>query len=249
VLHAEYGLPIRLLELGSSAGLNLLPDRYAYLVGPHVLVYPTSPVRFEQPWVGRPPAAYDVRPTIVERRGCDPAPLDVTSAHDRLVLSGFVWGDQVDRFQRLGAALDLAQQTGVRVDAAPASAWVEQHLAQQREGELTVVWHSVIWQYLSGPERVAVCAAVEAAGSRADDAAPLAAVGFEPRSAAGGPRRWKHTIRLRCWPGDARERILGVGGGHGPPVVWGDESAAAPAGTCGEDGGPGRGGSGSGRRG
>src|SRR5579862_823121 len=66
--------PIRLLEVGASAGLNLLADRYAYATGGHVLGDPASPLRFTDPWV--PPPAADLAGAaealrIVARAGCD----------------------------------------------------------------------------------------------------------------------------------------------------------------------------------
>ena len=61
-----------------------------------------SPVQFVDPIEG------DVRPapfTVVERRGCDLHPVDATSEAGRLLLTSFVWPFDVDRHQRLAAAL------------------------------------------------------------------------------------------------------------------------------------------------
>ena len=58
-------------------GLNLLADRFAYVVGGELLGDPASPVRFQQPWQGAPvpdTAACARRLRVIERRGCDPAP-------------------------------------------------------------------------------------------------------------------------------------------------------------------------------
>ena len=57
-LTAVHGRPLRLLEIGASAGLNLICDRYRYDVGELTLGDPGSPVRFEQPW--RPAPAIDL---------------------------------------------------------------------------------------------------------------------------------------------------------------------------------------------
>jgi len=86
--------PIRLLELGASAGLNLLADRYAYQVSGHVLGDPASPLRFVDPWTPPPPidlnaAAAGLR--ITARAGCDPAPLDPTNKDDRVTLLSYIW--------------------------------------------------------------------------------------------------------------------------------------------------------------
>ena len=75
--------PIRLLEVGASAGLNLLVDRYSYAVDGRELGDPDSPLRFVDPWM--PPPPIDLQATasalrIVARAGCDLSPLDPTRA-------------------------------------------------------------------------------------------------------------------------------------------------------------------------
>ena len=110
------GLPVRLLEVGASAGLLLQVDRYAYEVGDRVLGDPTSPLRLVQPWQGAAPRDADLR--LASRAGCDPAPLDPTSTADRLTLTSCVWPDQVDRLERLRAALEVAARDPVRGGAA-----------------------------------------------------------------------------------------------------------------------------------
>ena len=52
---AGSGLPLRLLELGSSAGLNQLWDRYRYALGEHAWGDPASPVLIRAAWEGAPP--------------------------------------------------------------------------------------------------------------------------------------------------------------------------------------------------
>ena len=50
---ARLGRPLRLLEVGSSAGLNLRWDHYRYEAGDRAFGDPDSPVRFDRPWTGR----------------------------------------------------------------------------------------------------------------------------------------------------------------------------------------------------
>ena len=206
-------LPIRLLELGASGGLNLLVDRYAHEVADGVVLGdPASPVRLERPWQGKHPAY--VTPQVVERRGCDPRPLDPTSTADRLTLTSYVWADQVHRFERLRAALQVAAQDPPVVERSGAAAFLERELADPRQGVVTVVWHSVVRQYVAPAEREAMDALLERAGRRATRDAPLAHVDLEPEK--GEPR---FLLSLRGWPG-GRRRVLAECQGHGPPVVW-----------------------------
>ena len=207
-------LPIRLLEVGASGGLNLLADRYAHEVADGVVLGdPTSGVRLEMPWQGRHPR--HVTPEIVERRGCDPGPLDPTSTQDRLTLTSYVWADQVHRFERLRAALQVAAQDPPAVERSGAADFLRRELAQPRAGVTTVVWHSVVRQYVAPAERAEMDDLLEQAGARAAPDAPLAHLWLEPERG----RSPRFLLGLRTWPG-GRGRTLAECQGHGPPVVW-----------------------------
>ena len=213
-LTARYGLPVRLLEVGASAGLNLHPERFAYEVDGRVLGDPESRVRLREPWSGPLPPRGEVQ--IAERRGCDPAPLDAGSTADRLTLTSYVWGDQVERVERLRGALQIAQQVRPQVEALPASAFLARELAEPAPGVVTVVWHSLVWQYLAPQERAAVGSLLDEAGRRASPSAPLARLSLEPERDPAGTR---FAITLTTWPGGG-PTLLATAQGHGPPVVW-----------------------------
>ncbi len=217
LLHVAHdtGLPIRLLEVGASAGLNLRVDAFAYEVGETVLGDPASPVRLHEPWSGRLPPQVPL--VIAERRGCDPAPLDPASTHDRLTLTSYVWADQVERFERLRRGLDVAARVPAVVEALPASQFLARELAHPVLGVATVVWHSVVWQYLAPDERAALLRLLDEAGARATPRAPLARLSLEPDQLGDG--RFRFAVTLITWPG-GRRRVLADARGHGPPVVW-----------------------------
>ena len=211
---ARTGLPVRLLEVGASGGLNLHVDRYRHEVArATVLGDPASPVVLDAPWQGTAPP-YDAPLQIVERLGGDPDPLDPGRTQDRRTLLSYVWADQRARLERLRSALQVAAATGVRVRRATASELLAQEL-HPRSGTATVVWHSVVWQYLPPDERERILAAVEGAGRRATAAAPVAHLSMEPEHGDHGG----FVLRLRTWPGD-EGRLLADAHGHGPPVVW-----------------------------
>jgi hypothetical protein len=108
----RYRTPLRLLEIGASAGLNLLAERYCYVIGGQRLGAAGSPVCFEEPWHGTPvpdPRAAQRRLGVIERRGCDPAPIDVRADGTRELLLSYVWPDERERLVRLEAALQLAR--------------------------------------------------------------------------------------------------------------------------------------------
>ncbi len=212
------GMPVRLLEVGASAGLIMLVDRYGYAVGDRVLGGAGSPLRFEQPWVGVPAADLDLPVEIVERRGCDPNPIDPGTAEGRLTLLSYVWPDWTERVDRLVSALQLAAVAPPPVDRAGMAGWLRGQLASPRPGVLTVVWHSVVRQYIDFPERDAGRAVLARAAAAATPEAPLAYLRFEQRRQPD--RRLQFELVLTCWPGDGRDELLAIAPGHGIPATW-----------------------------
>ena len=121
----RYRRPIRLLEIGASAGLNLLAENFAYRSSGALLGDPDSPVVFEGPWVDAPvpdPADAQTYLTVIDRRGCDVAPIDATSADGQLALLSYIWPDEPKRLARMRAALGVAERFPPVVDASPAGA-------------------------------------------------------------------------------------------------------------------------------
>ncbi|WP_426571634.1 DUF2332 domain-containing protein [Aquihabitans sp. McL0605] len=209
---ARLGLPLRVLEVGSSAGLNLLFDRYRYVDDGGVSFGPAdSPLVFDRPWFPRGPDL-SVPLVVAERRGSDIAPIDVATAPGRLRLRSFVWPDQLERLARLDAALAVAAADPPVVDRADAPDWLEQQLAAPAPGRCTVVTHSIMFQYLSAPARERMLNVIEAAGRAASSEAPVGWLRLEP----GGDQA---ELRLTRWPGGSTE-VLATSSYHGPPVVW-----------------------------
>ncbi|ROR92403.1 DUF2332 domain-containing protein [Nocardioides aurantiacus] len=224
LLHLEddLRLPVRLAELGCSAGLNLLADQYAVGDGSG-LVHgrPSSVVRLERGWAGR-----RLRPwpglRFVERAGCDPRPIDPRSTAGRLALTAYVWPDQVDRLERLRGALAVAAAADPPdVRQQPAGAFLDD--LRLREGTTTVVWHSVVRQYLDAGEQQHLDDRVERLGSQATPTAPLAHLTMEPAGERGAGTPGGFPVELRTWsgrPGDGEPRVLGHAVPHGLPTTW-----------------------------
>ncbi len=205
------GLPLRLLEVGASAGLNLRWDLYRYTGPAGAWGDPASPVCFDPAFTeGDPPL--HVRPVIAERRGCDPEPLDPGAHGDRLTLLSYVWPDQERRIAQLRGALELAPTVAVTIDREPGVDWLAGELASPRPGAATVVFHSVVLPYLGEEGVKALAHAIETAGARATPAAPLAWLSLE----AGAEQA---DVRLAIWPG-GESRVVARATFHGPPVRW-----------------------------
>lgn len=201
---------IRLLEVGASAGLNLLVDHFRFTSGPWSWGPADAPVVIEDAVAG------DIRPAaveIVQRRGCDLNPIDPTTDAGRLRLRSFVWPDHVERYRRLDAAFEAALRTTVVVDRAPAVPWLVQRLAEPVDpGVLTLVWHSVVWQYLTPGERSDAEAALRAAAARV----PLVHAAMEPPYLELSATS---TLTVTTYDGGtANSRVLGDVPAHGVPV-------------------------------
>jgi hypothetical protein len=223
-LAERHPLPVSLLEIGASGGLNLLADRFAYRVGGMLLGDGDSPLVLEEPWVGRPvadPSAGAHALRIVGRAGCDLAPLQLASAEDRLTLHSYLWPDELDRLARIGAALAVAERHPPEVAACAAERWLPRALAAPRAGELRVIWQSVMRQYVPAEAWAAIERAVHDAGRAATPDTPLAWLSMEPGDdpAAG------LLVRATTWPG-GEQQLLAHAGDHGPPVRWHTEHAA-----------------------
>jgi hypothetical protein len=206
---AETGLPLRLLEVGASAGLNLRWDRYAYEADQFSWGDDESPLRLQFELAGKPPEP----PRSIEiasRHGCDAAPIDPTTPEGRLALLTFIWPDQSERIARMHAALGIAATEDVTIDHESAAPWARRMLAEPVPGQATVIYHSIVSQYLSDGERDTLFAGIAEAGARATTDAPLAWLRMEPADD-------RANLDLTVWPGGEERRLARVGY-HGSPV-------------------------------
>jgi len=225
---AAYGLPVRAHELGASAGLNLLADhvRVTWLGGARGPQ--GSPLVLEDVWEGEP-LPPDVEPDLIERVAVDLAPVDVRTTEGRLHLTSFVWPDQSERFDRLRAAFELAQQVPVRL----VSSDVVEHLRAlaPQPGRLLLVAHSTTWIYLDETARAQAEAAFAALGAQATTDAPVMHVSREPRS-LDHDAGTDFELVVRCWPAPPQGPLavfeagtavrLATTSAHGFPVTWHD---------------------------
>jgi hypothetical protein len=209
-----FGFPVRLFEIGSSAGLNLRADHYQYRYAGGQWGPVNSPVTIDDAWHGQLPPMSAVQ--IVERRGYDIAPIDVTGTDGEMTVLSYVWPDQDARLDRLRGAIAVARKVPARlVRQTAAEAVAGLTLA---DGTLTVLWHSITWQYLSTDERQAIRDGVDALGAQANARSPFAHLSLEP--ARDGPDSpIKFLVRARSWPGGELDN-LGECHPHGPPVNW-----------------------------
>jgi hypothetical protein len=210
------GLPLRLLEVGSSAGLNLRWDHYRYEDDRGGFGPVDAAVRFVNVFSGPSPSLAGSA-TVAERAGCDAAPIDPASAAGRLTLRAYLWPDQTERYARLDGALAVAARVPARIDRADAGTWLAAELAQPTPDVAAVVFHSIVMQYLGRAGAARVAAIIAAAGSAATASAPLAWLRLEPVRQPDGTVDYR--LDLTNWP-SGESRTLAISSPHGPPVRW-----------------------------
>ncbi|THD64428.1 DUF2332 family protein [Phenylobacterium sp.] len=211
------GLPLRCFEIAASAGLNLSWDRYRYRLnqadmGEAAWGDPAAEVEIDTDWQGGLPPL-DARIEVAERAACDRRRTDLRDPARQRRLMAYVWADQADRLARLRAAIQLALANDVKVDEADAVDWVRARVAP-KPGSLSVLYHSVFWQYMPPESRAALGALIAEIGARATPQAPFAWLRMEPPMPNPGME-----VRLTLWPG-GEDRLLAEVHPHGAQVRW-----------------------------
>lgn len=213
---AGRGLPPRFecLEIGSSAGINLMIDRYLYDLG-GVKVGPEQPaMRFTPEWRGPPPPDGPIE--IASLTGCDVAPLDLTDPAQALRLKSYIWPEHAVRFERLEAAIQAAKARPPALVKMNAADFVERQLALPQEaGTTRVLMHSIVWQYVPKDQQDRITRAMIEWGSRATPDRPLAWIALE-----GNRTLLNHGLEVRHWPGDGEPHLLAAAHAHGAWIEW-----------------------------
>lgn len=214
---AEQGCPedFALFELGSSAGINLMMDRYRFDLGGVEVGPPDAAMRIAPEWRGDPPPATAFR--IVSAEGCDVAPVDLTDPAQALRLRAYIWPELTGRFARMDSAVAVAKEAPPRIVRKSAGDFVADVLARPAPlGVTRMIAHSVVWQYIPAEERKAIAAAIEAAGATATAETPLAWVMLEANRDTH-----RHELTVRWWPGGPEPVKLATAHPHGSWVEWG----------------------------
>lgn len=213
---ADKGLPPRFdcLEIGSSAGINLMLDRYHYDLGGVQVGPEPGAMRFAPEWKGPPPP--DRLVEIVRTKGCDVAPVDLTDPAQALRLKAYIWPEHTVRFERMEAAIAEARRAAPDLVRMNAADFIEAELDRPQEpGTTRVLMHSIVWQYVPEDQQRRVTAAMEAAGARATPDRPLAWISLEANRVVHN-----HELRLRHWPGGAAPVLVARAHPHGAWIEW-----------------------------
>lgn len=214
VAHAAK-LPLRIFELGSSAGLILNFDRYRYSGECWSWGDAASKLHLSNRTSAGAPAFLDARLEVASRAACDLHPLDVSKKTDADTLLSFVWPDQSERFERLKAAIEIARAHPVSIEAGDGIDWIARS-AMPLPGFAAVALHTVVTEHLPQHMRKLLSEKMSHLGAQAGADAPFAWVRMEP-----GERGYQTAVTL--WPGE-HEIEVAVSDGHAQDLRW-----AAPA--------------------
>ena len=162
---AQLPQPLALIEVGASAGLTLLFDRYNYDYGGHLLAGsdPQAPTLHCRP-SGPVPLPARI-PAIAWRAGLDLSPLDVTSDDDAHWLSCLVWPEEGDRAQRLRAAIAAARRDPPVVHRGDLLTDLPALAAQAPAGATVVICHSSVLYQVAPRSREQFAATVRRLGA------------------------------------------------------------------------------------
>ncbi|MGZ4338981.1 MAG: DUF2332 domain-containing protein [Gaiellaceae bacterium] len=202
--------PFDLLELGPSAGLNLLWDRYRYRYSSGE--WGTGSFELSGDDRRPPPAELLQREVeVVRRRGVDLNPVDVTTDHGARLLQAFVWADQTDRLERLRRAIDVVRHDppqlirGDYVEALPSL------LRDRVEGAQLVVFQTASTMYLEPGGAARLRATLHEAGR--DEPLVFVTTGRAPDDDG-------YSLEVERFP-DGRSQRLAVFDFHGEWLDWG----------------------------
>ncbi len=207
LLADRFGLPIKLSELGASAGLNLMFDQFHLAIGEGY--GPQSTVTLSPKWSGPFPPRTEL--TVSNRRGVDLNPLNSADPEDALRLQSYLWADQEERLHRTQAAIAL---NTAELDQDDAITWLQGRISAPDANELHMVYSTVAWQYFPPDRQKHGTTLLETAGAQATENTPLAWLSYEADDNPHGA-----ALTLRLWPGN-HTLNLGRADFHGRWVDW-----------------------------
>ena len=223
-LSQRLGPKFELNEIGASAGVNTMMGRYRYDLGGVTAGPGLSRMKIAPEWRGPPPP--DGQVELVEVRGSDIAPIDLTDPAQALRLTAYVWPEATARMDRLDVAIAMAGRAPpdlVRMDAVE---FVRAMLDRPQEPGVTrALFHTVMWQYLPGASKQAITGMMEAAGADATAERPLAWLALETNRDT-----FRHELWVRYWPGGEEAVQLSTAHPHGAWVEWLEQPAGSATG-------------------
>lgn len=226
LVHINAKRPIRLLELGCSAGLNLLCDQYTY---PRLNYTGTEEnVKINFKWEGSnviSEVASSSALSIVSRKGCDLNPLDLRADEQFRQILSYIWPDQRSRVDLFTAAVAALRHRHNALDLNKESAevFLERELRERDPSTATVIMHSVFLQYPPAEVKGKIIQLIEQAGAAASSEAPLYWLRYEvePVLDPTQEKSYRFILDLITFTGVTSKReVLAEVHPHGAHIRW-----------------------------
>jgi len=215
ILARETGNPLHLIELGPSAGLNLIWDRYRieYRRKAETIVSGPAgaPLTIETELRGAGKPLCGASPQIASRLGLERNPVDLTSAEERDWLKALVWPDHVSRFAKLERALEIASAVTLPIRSGDALELLPEALGEVPSREPVCVYHSFVTYQFSESQRSALDDFLVAASLRR----PVWRLALEGSLSGDAP-----LILYRYDDGKRTKRLLAQCQPHGAWIAW-----------------------------
>jgi len=202
-----------LVELGASAGFNLLWDRFRYTYEASAWGPEDGLLRLDgEERAPVPDELLSLAPHVRGRVGIDLDPIDVTAEEGALRLRSFIWPGQAGRVERLDQALEAVRREPPQLVRGDVAELLPQLLAGRAQDAMTVVFETAVLGYLGDERWASVREALNAAGRDGR----LAFV-WTDRPAPGVHEHWG--LWLRLWP-ETEPRLLAHADFHGAWLEW-----------------------------
>ncbi len=202
-----------LVELGASAGFNLLWDRFRYTYEASAWGPEDGLLRLDgEERAPVPDELLSLAPHVRRRVGIDLDPVDVTAEEGALRLRSFIWPGQAGRMERLDQALEAVRREPPQLVRGDVAELLPQLLAGRAQDAMTVVFETAVLGYLGDERWASVREALDAAGRDGR----LAFV-WTDRPAPDVHEHWG--LWLRLWP-ETEPRLLAHADFHGAWLEW-----------------------------
>jgi hypothetical protein len=197
------GRALDLVELGPSAGLNLLWDRYAYAYREGRWGSSELTLRGVE-YAPVPREVLGRRVEVRRRLGIDLKPVDVTAEHGARLLHAFIWPGRVERAQRLRKAIAILRREPPSLVRGDYVGLLPSVLADRDEDALTVVFQTASTGYIGPERRAELRELLEAAGRDG----PLGWVSTRAVEELEEDRHDSYELEVALWPGGERRFLL-----------------------------------------
>jgi len=151
-LTKQVDAPLSLVEIGPSAGLNMIWDRYGVRFlrdgATAATINPDAPLVIECELRGDETPPLDVTPNVAGRVGLELNPVDLANDNDRDWLRALMWPDQVPRMRRLERAIELFAKEKPPIRAGNALDLLPEALAEIPPNQTACVYHTIaVYQF------------------------------------------------------------------------------------------------------